>query len=80
MAKEIIENPAPATEEPKLPVEEKPTAKASVAAGVYIGPKPAPLLSNLPDDVNKYRADHLPERHRAFVIATIPEAKWWWAK
>ncbi len=54
--------------------------KIAPAPGTYIGPQPAPLISNLPGDVQRYRADQLPERYREFVIATIPEAKYWWAK
>ncbi len=68
----------PAAQEPtEQALAETPTAPR-LAPGTYIGPRPAPLISNLPDDPNKYHADELPERHKAFVIATIPEAKWWW--
>lgn len=72
MAKEHhIERPSEVVHEtektPAVPREQK-----------YVGPIPAPLISNLPGDANKYHANELPERHRAFVIATIPEAKWWW--
>lgn len=46
--------------------------------GPYKGPKPAPLISNLPGDVQRYRADELPVQHIPFVQGTVPAAKDWW--
>lgn len=43
----------------------------------YIGPKPAPVISNLPGTGRKYRADSLPQEYIKFLIDTNPAAKDW---
>lgn len=53
----------------------------------YAGPKPAPLISNLPIDLkqprlgtlhDKYSADELPEKYVEYVRRTAPHTKDWW--
>lgn len=53
----------------------------------YCGPKPAPIISNLPLDLGdlrlgmsptKYHADELPAAYIPYVMATVPAAKDWW--
>lgn len=53
----------------------------------YVGPKPAPIISNLPIDEKqprlgtiseKYLANELPEKYIPYVIKTVKEAKNWW--
>jgi hypothetical protein len=53
----------------------------------YVGPKPAPLISNLPIDLKqprlgsvqeKYPADDLPEKYIEYVRATAPHTRGWW--
>lgn len=46
----------------------------------YVGPKPAPRISNLPGVFGTKAADRLTQEEIAFVIATsaVPNvAKWW---
>lgn len=81
MADEIKKTPVVAVD----PVTE-PEVKSQKALQ-YVGPKPAPLISNLPIDLKqprlgtddrKYPADELPEKYIEYVRATIPAAKNWW--
>lgn len=53
----------------------------------YVGPKPAPLISNLPIDLKqlrlgtiseKYPANELPEKYIEYVMRTNVAAKDWW--
>lgn len=44
----------------------------------YVGPKPAPIISNLPRTGAKYHADELPQEYIKFVVETIPAARGWW--
>lgn len=53
----------------------------------YVGPKPAPLISNLPIDfkqprlgthAEKYPANELPEKFIEYVMRTNSAAKNWW--
>lgn len=53
----------------------------------YVGPKPAPLISNLPIDLlqprlgtiqTKYPANELPEKYIEYVMKTNTAAKGWW--
>lgn len=66
---DIEKKPTPAPE----PVIEKATKTKQ-----YFGPKPAPLIGNLPGTSDRYHADDLPEQYRQFVIETVPGAKDWW--
>lgn len=70
----------------------KPTEPVAVAAKTekalqYCGPQPAPLIGNLPSDlndlrlgisVNKYPADELPAHYIPYVMASNTLAKNWW--
>lgn len=82
MAKELIESPAPEPEESKAPAAEKAPKELQ-----YVGPRPAPLIANLPLDLKqprlgtvqaKYPADQLPEKYIEFVRTTAPHTKNWW--
>ena len=53
----------------------------------YVGPTPAPLISNLPIDMlqprlgtiqGKYPANELPEKYIEYVMKTNTAAKAWW--
>lgn len=53
----------------------------------YVGPKPAPLISNLPIDLGqprlgmiqeKYTADVLPEKYIEYVRNSAPHTRDWW--
>lgn len=44
----------------------------------YIGPMPAPTISNLPCKCSK-PADQLDREQQDYVIATVPEAATWFA-
>jgi hypothetical protein len=55
----------------------------------YAGPVPAPLISNLPIDLEeprlgtlgqKWPANQLPEKYIEYVMATNDKARNWWKK
>lgn len=70
---------------PNTFVEEK--APKAPKVWQYVGPRPAPLVSNLPLDLGqprlgtdgrKWPADQLPEKYIEYVRKTAPHTKDWW--
>lgn len=82
MAKEHHAVPDEAPDELKMPAAEK-----APKVWQYVGPRPAPLIANLPLDLKqprlgtvqaKYPADQLPEKYIEYVRTTAPHTKGWW--
>ena len=44
----------------------------------YVGQGEGPRLTNLPDDMNAYHANELPQKHIVFVRTTLPELAGLW--
>lgn len=56
----------------------QPKSAAGPKKWKYVGPVPAPTISNLPRAGGSWRANELPQEYIPFVLETVPAARNWW--
>lgn len=72
----MSDNVTPAEKAPATAPKER--AATGPKVWKYIGPKKAPMISNLPGSRQAWPANELPQEHIQFVLDTVPAAKDWW--
>jgi hypothetical protein len=57
-----------------------PNPQSAITNPQYVGPRPAPIISNVPGMLGAHHADEITNPgFIQFVIDTVPAAKGWWA-
>ncbi len=67
------------TAKPETPAPKQAPAPATTPkVWKYVGQGEGPRITNLPDDMNAYHANELPQRHIEFVRTTLPDLAGLW--